>query len=60
MDDIVWYSKKAKAAYELKPEDYNFRGPGCSPFSCADMIRVFHNSGQYVGYVVHITKEVTL
>ena len=43
--DIRWYSKKAKAAYELKPEDYDYVTQG----GC---IRVRHKSGQYVGEVI--------
>ena len=43
--DIRWYSKKAKADYELKPEDYDYVTQGGS-------IRVRHKSGQYVGEVI--------
>ena len=45
MDNIIWFSQKAKANYELKPEDYDFCGQ-------SGMVRLFHKSGQYVGYVV--------
>ncbi len=46
--DIIWFSKKAKANYELKPEDYDF----CTdPDLRLGELRVYHKSGQYVGYV---------
>ena len=45
MDYIHWFSRKAKANYELKPEDYDFARQG-------GVVRLLHKSGQYVGYVV--------
>ena len=47
MGDIIWFSREAKAAYELKPEDYDF----CTGIGYPFVVRLFHKSGQYVGYV---------
>ncbi len=53
--DIKWFSSKAKANYELKPEDYDF----CTGSNHRlGELRVYHKSGQYVGYVP-FDKEVT-